>query len=148
MEKRASTLPGPNEVRAINESTGNVRSRNFHRPPPVIVPSLGLIVKYGADVTILEVRTQMMVREKLRGQVPVPEVFGWAEDGDQRFIYMSLVEGMTLEEIWPTLSESSREAVCEELKYMVKAWRTLEHGEHGRYIGKYTAQLIVQAPLT
>ncbi|KAI1991107.1 hypothetical protein LOZ51_004639 [Ophidiomyces ophidiicola] len=58
-----------------------------------MIPSLGLFVKYGADVTIVEAQTQMMVREKLQGQVPVPEVFGWAENGGQRFIYMSLVEG-------------------------------------------------------
>ncbi|RYO76718.1 hypothetical protein DL763_010230 [Monosporascus cannonballus] len=134
-EQRAPALPTPEEVRAINESTGHVRSTNFNRPPPVIVPSLGLVVKYGADVTIVEAQTQMMVREQLQDRVPVPEVFGWAEDGDQRFIYMSLIQGETLGERWPGMNEIERKAVCEELKQMVNAWRTLKYGGHNRYVG-------------
>lgn len=62
-----------------------------------MVLSLGLIVKYGADVTVVEAQTQMMLREQL-SRVPIPEVFGWTEDGSQRFIYMSLIEDKTLQE--------------------------------------------------
>ena len=38
----------------------------------------------------------MMLREKLQGHLPVPEVFGWAQNGGQNFIYMALVEGQAL----------------------------------------------------
>ena len=61
---------------------------------------MGLIVKYGADTTVTEAETQNMVYKHLKGKVPVPEVFGWTEDGDQVFIYMSLIEGETLEQRW------------------------------------------------
>lgn len=55
--------------------------------PPLIVPPLGLIVKYGTDVTTAEVETRVLIRERLQGRVPIPDVFGWAEDmGQNSFI--------------------------------------------------------------
>lgn len=146
-ERRAPALPTPAEIRAINKESGKIRTTNFNRPPPVMIPSLRLAVKYGADVTIVEAQTQMMLREQLRGQVPVPEVFGWIEDKGQRFIYMSLIEGKTLQERWGDITEDERRAVCEELKHMVKAWRSLEQDRHDRYIGEFV-EGIIQVNLT
>ena len=94
-EKRASALPQPNEIRAVNRKSADPYAENFSRPPPVRIPSLGLLVKYEGDVTVLEARTQLKIREKLLGQVPIPEVFGWTVDGSQGFIYMHLIEGET-----------------------------------------------------
>ena len=134
-EKRASALPTPAEIRAINQASGNVYATNFNRPPPVMIPSLGLAVKYGADVTVLEALTQIEVREQLQGQVPIPEVFGWTEDGGQRFIYMSLIQGETLLERWSDMNENERQAVCRELRHIVKTWRALTQDNQDCYIG-------------
>ena len=73
-EIRAAALPKPDEIRAINNATGEFRATLFNRPLPVKLESLGLFVKYGADVGPVEAQTQVMVREKLQGRVPVPEV--------------------------------------------------------------------------
>lgn len=102
-----------------------------------MIPSLGLAVKYGADVTILEALTQMKVREQLQAQVPIPEVFGWDEDGSQGFIYMSLIKGETLLERWGDMNENERQAVCEELRHIVKAWRALTQDNQDHYVGMY-----------
>ncbi|KAF5020383.1 hypothetical protein F66182_7591 [Fusarium sp. NRRL 66182] len=134
-ERRAPALPSPAEIRALNEASDHTRAACFDHPPPVLIPSLGLAVKYGTSVTIAEVETQMLMSEKLRGRVPVPEVFGWADDGGQQFLYMSLVEGDTLQSRFSTMNESERQAVCKELRSMVKAWRTLTQ-ESDKYIGK------------
>ncbi|CAI7638212.1 unnamed protein product [Penicillium bialowiezense] len=134
-EHRAPTLPTPAEVRAINEESDNLRGTYFNRPPPVKFLSLGLIVKYGADVTVTEAETQTMVYKQLKGKVPVPEVFGWTEDGRQVFIYMSLIGGETLEQRWGALSHEEREAVCKELNGMAKAWRSLEQPDQVLYVG-------------
>ncbi|KAK9854401.1 hypothetical protein MYU51_004419 [Penicillium brevicompactum] len=136
-EHRATTLPTPTELRAINKESGNIRGIYFNRPPPVKFPSLGLIVKYGADATIVEAETQHMVHNKLKGKVPVPEVFGWTEDSGQVFIYMSLIEGETLEQRWGALNEEEREAVCRELNGMAKIWKTLDYPNHDHilYVG-------------
>lgn len=135
-ERRAPALPTPAEIRALNGETGDWRTIFSHRAPPVLLPSLGLAVKYGTNVTIAEVETQVWMREKLKGRVPIPEVFGWAEDGGQIFIYMSLVEGETLQARFSTMNESERQAVCKELRSMVNAWRTLKQ-EPDKYVGKF-----------
>lgn len=77
-----------------------------------------------------------MVHRQLKDIVPVPEVLGWAEDGDQVFIYMSLIEGETLEQRWGVLNEEEREAICTELNGMVKAWSSLKYPDQGLYVGK------------
>lgn len=136
MERRASALPTPAEVRAINEESGSIRGRRFNRPEPVKFSSLGLIVKYGADTTVTEAETQHMVYKQLKGKVPVPEVFGWTEHGDQVFIYMSLIGGDPLEQRWGALNEEEKEAICKELNGMVKAWRLLEPPDEVPYVGK------------
>lgn len=135
-ERPASELPSPAEIRALNAESGDMRAESFGRPSPVIVPSLGLFVKYGADVTVAEMETQIRMRELLQGQVPIPEVFGWAEDGGQTFIYMSLVSGDTLQARWGSMSESEREAVCQKLRPMVNAWRTLPQEGGEPYVGE------------
>lgn len=136
-EQRASALPSPAEIRTINTQSGDPCATRFNRPPPVIIPSLGLFVKYGADVTVAEAETQIWLRDRLQGQVPIPEVFGWAEDSEQRFIYMQLVEeGDTLMARLGGMSESERQAICKELRAMVYVWRALPSDSHDSYIGK------------
>lgn len=127
--------PSPSAVRALNISLCGVRADNFYRPPPVRIPSLGLLVKYGADVTIHEAKTQIMIREKLCGQVPIPKVFAWVEDGGQVFIYMQLIQGETLQAQWHNLDEADRLSVCSQLKCMVASWRNLGQDGQECYIG-------------
>ncbi|TWU71226.1 hypothetical protein ED733_001117 [Metarhizium rileyi] len=137
-ERRADAFPPPSKIRALNSESGDTRAENFYRPPPVRMPSLGLLVKYGADVTVLEAKTQMMIREKLRGQVPVPEVFGWIVDKGQVFIYMQLIQGVTLEEQWHNLDEAGKRSVCSQLQTIVASWRSLP--QDGCYIGSLCRQ--------
>lgn len=120
-ERRASTLPSPAEIRALNEASGHYRAASLSHPPLVTLRALRLAVKYGTDVTVAEVETQVLMHGRLQGRVPIPEVFGWAEDAGQIFIYMSLVDGDTLQSRFPTMNESERQAVCNELRSMVMA---------------------------
>jgi predicted Ser/Thr protein kinase len=83
----------------------------------------------------------MMVHQKLRGRVHVPEVYGWDEDDNQGFIYMELIAGDPLMQRWGAMTEEERISVCGELKLMARAWRTLEHDGKGTYIGAYPAVL-------
>ncbi|GIK04904.1 hypothetical protein Aspvir_009002 [Aspergillus viridinutans] len=139
-ERRADALPSPADVRAINEGSGDPSATSFNCPPPAMIPSLGLVVKYGADITIAEAQTQIMLREQLQNRVPVPEVFGWAEDAGQTFIYMSFVEGETLMERWGDLNEDEIRAICGELGHYMKMIRTLEQDLDVPYIGSLGKQ--------
>jgi aminoglycoside phosphotransferase len=53
--------------------------------------------------------------------VPAPEVYGWREDDGQVFIYMELVNGITLEKSWDNTNKEDRIAVCHQLRRMVDA---------------------------
>lgn len=137
--EQAMRLPTPSEIRAINNKKAEDDPQLYitaNRPPPVSIPSLGLHVKYGTDVTVVEAQTQILVHHCLQGKVPVPKVFAWVEDKGQVFIYMELVVGQTLAEIWAHLNEDARRSICEELRNMVGAWRSLAQGTKDAYIGK------------
>ena len=84
-----------------------------------MIPSLGLFIKYGAIVTLAEIEMQIMIYQHLHGQVPVPGVFGWAENGEQRFVYIALIESDdTLQRRWGGIAEEERMAVCAKLRDM------------------------------
>lgn len=69
--------------------------------------------------------------------MPVLEVFRWTDVEHQTFLYITLVDGVTLSERWAGMNENEREAVCLELNYMAKAWRALRQGENHPSIGKW-----------
>ncbi|KAM5361432.1 hypothetical protein ACJZ2D_013122 [Fusarium nematophilum] len=118
------SLPSPDAVRDEAVKSDNPKVKYLERPPPVRFPSLGLLVKYGSQVSIDEGHCLVLVKE-LAPTVPVPEVYGWCEHGGQSFIYMELIQGPTLEEIWGDLDEKDRISVCQELRGMVQTWRGL-----------------------
>ncbi|KAB5545722.1 hypothetical protein GE09DRAFT_1061142 [Coniochaeta sp. 2T2.1] len=93
------------------------------RPPPVRFEELGLIVKYGLDITIAEGQCLWYLNKHMKDEVPTPELFGWRRDNGETFIYMQLIHGKTMEEAWPSLSPDERSSICEQLRGYVKAWQ-------------------------
>jgi hypothetical protein len=120
-------LPTPSEVRAAARAAQ--QSQNFEHPSPVIFTSLGLLVKYGGGVRVAEAKCLRFIHQHLSGHVRVPEVYGWRTDARQTFIYMELIEGNTLENLWPTMNEEDRTAICSQLRLMVEEWRRLRQDE-------------------
>jgi hypothetical protein len=132
----ATPLPSPNEVREVASRSTNPRATIRTRPPPVCFPGMGLLVKYGTEVTVAEGQCLFLVRRTLSQAVPVPEVYGWCKDDGQVFIYMELIDGVTLEKSWETLIEDDRLAICQQLRHMIDAWRSLKHDSTSPLIGK------------
>jgi hypothetical protein len=128
-------FPLPAEVRDKASKSDDPAAMQLARPPPVVFLSLGLIVKYGSEVSVSEARCQILVRAILSPQVPVPEVYGWCTDGGQTFIYMELIEGITLEKRWDHLNDQERTSVCTELRHMVDSWRALTQQSLPPFIG-------------
>jgi hypothetical protein len=128
----ASSLPLPPEVRA-NQRPGQYG--------PVQFESLGLLVKYGKDITIAEGQCLWALRRFLPSQVPVPEVYGWCEDNGEVFIYMELVKGVTLEKRWELLSKQERKLVCDQLRAMLLALRNLQQDPKDQFLGEWLSPL-------
>jgi len=109
-----------------------------------VFPSLNLLIKYGWEITIAEGQCLWAIRHLLRDLVPVPEVYGWCQDGKDTFIYMELIQGATLEEWWPDMATRERQDICEQLRKMVDSLRTLRQPAHDRFIGKHMTSQCVE----
>ena len=119
--------------------------RSFHKPHqsncPVRFEDLGLIVKYGPEISTMEAINLWAIRRVFQDLVPIPEVYGWRvleQEGEIRevFIYMQLVQGPTLEQRWNTLSFIEKQTVCSDLRAMVSRFRSLRQNESEQVIGK------------
>ncbi|KAH8429775.1 uncharacterized protein LDX57_007447 [Aspergillus melleus] len=132
-----SELPSPSEVRGLAKrqwasgaSLGKRKSLLYGgrhmRPPPALFENMGLVVKWGVEVGLPEAQSAYAVHRSLKGRVPVPEVYGWRTDGDEKFIYMQYVRGQNLEKAWDSLEHIERESVCHQLRTTFDNIRQLE----------------------
>lgn len=126
----AACLPTPTEVRALSDPGGYKA-----QPPPVKFERLDLLVKYGPHVSTSEAQCLWMVRRTFGGRIPVPEVYGWRRDGQEVFIYMQLVRGLTLKDRWDSLPLSDRMSICRDLKSMLTALRSAKPRSDNPFIG-------------
>ncbi|KAJ4299768.1 hypothetical protein N0V90_005014 [Kalmusia sp. IMI 367209] len=122
----------------------HVQSFNPHQlSHPVRFEDLGLIVKFGPNISISEAINLWVVRQVFQNLVPVPEIYGWRvleREGKapEVFIYMQLVQGSTLEERWPTLSFTEKQTICSDLRAMTSCFRGLRDNESEQVIGSLT----------
>lgn len=134
-------LPSPEEVRSQAKAQHLTGGNPFSiagphvRPPPVIFKDLGLFVKWGSAVRISEAQCLYALRQLLKDYVPVPEIYGWREDGDQTFIYMEHLHAQTLEQVWDSLEPDGRDSICCELRTIYNNLRQLEQEPENPFIG-------------
>ncbi len=102
---------------------------------------LNLIVKAGNSkyLRLEEVQTLRAIKQAFpTNEIPVPELFGWRKVGDQNFIYMSLVPGKTLREIWASLTTADKTSIRDQLGRIVTTLRRITQGSSDRFIGILT----------
>lgn len=145
--KKFTNLPSPEEVRkqaktqqlarACSDNRKSFSIAGPHvRPPPVILDDLGLFVKWGSAVRISEGQCLYAIGQLLKDHVPVPELYGWREDGDETFIYMEYLDAQTLEQAWDALKPGDRISVCGELRKIYDKLRQLEQEPEDPFIGR------------
>jgi hypothetical protein len=137
-------LPSPDEVRVASSLLPTKR----HVVP---FPALGIVVKFGPRLglnsdtgaiivpftSVSEAQSLYAIRRLLGKRVPVPEVYAFVHDGDLSFLYLELVQGVTLLECWADMSDKAKIDVCVQLKSMMQALRELEQDPSDSFIGKY-----------
>lgn len=126
-------LPSPADVRLAAGS-----EKNPNRPTPVVFPSLKLIVKYGQAIEVAEGQCLWAIR-RLLPAVPVPEVYGWCREDEQTFIYMELIDGITLEQAWPDLDVEEKYEICIQLHQILGNLRQLRQDPATPFVGKVLA---------
>ncbi|KAH7011273.1 kinase-like domain-containing protein [Ilyonectria destructans] len=130
-----TALPSPSEVLA-KSATEDPYFKEHINHPPVLFEPLGLVVKFGKDpkVTIAEGQCLWSLHQLLP-QVLVPEIYGWRQDGDNTFLYMELVQGVTLENQWDSLNRTERGGVCENLRDILTELRQLRQDPSDLFLG-------------
>ncbi|KAL4789136.1 kinase-like protein [Aspergillus venezuelensis] len=90
-----------------------------------ILPNVA--VKFGSHVTVMEAKTMLFVSQNTR-TVPVPKIYAYYTHGPidrdveecgsafDTYIFMSFVEGQTLEKAWWTFDEATKQNVADQLK--------------------------------
>lgn len=140
-------LPPPKEVQAraktqhlagVNPDRRKVYSMSapYVRLSPVLFKEMGLFVKWGSTVQISEAQCLYAVRRFLKGDVPVPEVYGWRTDRNEKYIYMEYVKGKTLEQVWGIMGHDDKTSICHELRTVHRRLRQFEQDPEGTYIGE------------
>jgi hypothetical protein len=130
---RTRQFPKPTYLRSLYEP--------YQYPRPVKFEDLGLIVKFGPNITVSEAINLWAIRRVFHDLVPVPEVYGWRileQEGKspEVFIYMQLIQGPTLEQRWVTLSVTEKQTICSDLRTMVSCFRSLRENNAEQVIGK------------
>lgn len=139
-------LPSPTEVqaRAKTQQAAGVypdprridsMAAPYVRPPPAVFEEMGLFVKWGSSVQLSEAQCLYAVRQFLKGDVPVPEVYGWRTDEDEKYIYMEYVNGISLEQAWSIMGHDDKAAICRELRTVYQRLRQLEQESEHPFIG-------------
>jgi len=121
------------QVRARWQASGGHGDPRLGRPQPARFPSLGLIVKFGSYVSVTEGQCLFILQHE-KG-LRVPEVYGWTTKDGIVYLYMELIRGVTLEERWPSLSRTSKEAVARQLNRMITHLRSIEADPSDMYVG-------------
>lgn len=125
-------FPSVDEVRACSAAAGGGIPR---RPPPAHLPTLGLLVKWGFYVSSVEGQCLWMLRRSVRCEIPVPEIYGWVKDGDDVFLFMERVAGVTLESRWDGLAPQERREICTQLHSITKSLRSIQPYAGSTYLG-------------
>jgi len=96
----------------------------WNSPNPVVFSALNLIVKHGPKITVTEGQCLGAI-QRLLPSVPVPEVYGWCREQGETFLYMQLVEGITLEQARPNFDIEDKYESCQQLQGILENLRLL-----------------------
>lgn len=137
-----ATLPSPATVReeAARPKTGIWAQRPFSVP----FLSQNLVVKYGLRASISEAQCLWAIRHYLGHRVPVPEIYGWCQDGGEVFIYMQLVHGPRLNEAMENMERADLLHIMRQLRQIVLALRSLRQEPGESFLGKFNPWVSIE----
>ena len=90
-----SNWVGPTELTSPDEVRTHYDVLDRRSAVVVRFVHLNLVVKYGPHVRATEGQALWVIEHFT--DVRAPTVYGWYQDGDEMFLYMSLVDGVTLQ---------------------------------------------------
>ncbi len=92
-------------------------------------------MKFGLEASIAEGQCLYTIRRVLGPYVPVPEVYAWCKEGKETFIFMELIDGLSLEDRWADLSTEERHNVVQELRGILLTLREAKQDSEYPFVG-------------
>ncbi|KUI72311.1 hypothetical protein VM1G_07946 [Cytospora mali] len=136
---KGTSLPSPKEVRSAHQDFMHGHEELHPQAPHIVrYPSLGLCVKYSQRVRLNEAQAMYLVNHHLGKSFVAPEIYGWHKDGADIFLYMELIEGEPLDEVWHSLPAADRQEVCKELCAAMSKLGTLRQAKGHTFLGNLT----------
>ncbi|KAG6809558.1 hypothetical protein H0H92_015816 [Tricholoma furcatifolium] len=134
---RANPLPTPAQIRASTfDSTFKVLCDRVgaHGQRILHFPDLSLVIKHGRRTTIAEGQT-LWALAKFCPTVRAPTVYGWCQDGNETFIYLSYIDGVSLDSRLDALSDTELKAIVLQVAPMITSIRRLRQPPQTTLIG-------------
>lgn len=134
------TIPSPGRVKELINSDNTIFSWGGVKIARIL-PEIA--VKFGSRVTLTEAKTMVFVKQTTEA-LPVPNVFACYSYGPisrdvedygslfDTYIFMSFVEGQTLDKAWETYDKDTKSHVTNQLKRYLRELREISNGS---YIG-------------
>lgn len=131
----ARKLPTPAEIRIrafdsqcklLNERPTSQRILHF--------PDLGLVIKHGERTAIAEGQMLWAINKLCPG-MRAPTVYGWCTDDGEVFMYLSYVDGVTLDSRPETLNDEEIEDIARQLALMLASLRRVRQPAEETFIG-------------
>ncbi|ROW10168.1 hypothetical protein VMCG_01852 [Cytospora schulzeri] len=133
---QGTMFPSPKEVRSAHQkSMHDNKALDSQAPHIVRYPSLGLHVRYSQRVRLNEAQALWLANHHLGTSFVAPEIYGWRKDGADTFLFMELIEGQPLDEVWGSLPEADRQEICKELRVATSKLGTLRQAKGYTFLG-------------
>ncbi|GAA5865430.1 hypothetical protein JCM8547_001242 [Rhodosporidiobolus lusitaniae] len=108
--------------------------------------SNGLVVKRGhrlrVELVAIEWMRENLVKENGETVIPLPQYKGFYTQGDVDYLFISRIEGESLESLWPSLSPSQRTAILDQLREILRTLRSFT----APYLGRLNETASFQLP--
>ena len=72
-------------------------------------------------------------------------MYGWCEDGDERFLYMERIKGLTVEECWLSVSEKPT-VIAEQLNLMISSIKRLKQAPENSFFHSLPTMPLTSVP--
>jgi hypothetical protein len=100
-----------------------------------VFDNLNLLVKFSHKESIAEGQCLHTVRRAFGPFGPVPEVCAWRKEGEETFIFMELLDGLSFEARWASLSAEEWNNVAQEIRGILHTRRKAKQGSDFQFVG-------------
>lgn len=115
-------IPALPYVDEIRRCTTIIKERIYSK---VVAVNDKIIVKYGGGIETWEGQALLYLEREVPN-VPAPRLYAMYQDTEETFLVMQRLPGVTLDNIWTSLTETEKNSIVEQLRCIFQTLRAAE----------------------